>query len=180
MRLCIEDSLALVVDYQERLLPVIHEKDLLLRNSRILLQGLAALGVPMLVTRQYPKGLGPVVPELLEPLGDAPVYDKLAFSCYDDAAIRKAVDDKKPKNILLCGIEAHVCLLQTLIDVQSAGYQAVLVTDCVGSRNPGDKKYALKRAAQEGALPATYESLLFELTRSAEANAFKTISKLVK
>jgi hypothetical protein len=180
MRLHPKDILAVGIDYQERLIPAIHEKETLIRNSRLLFAGLNILEVPVLISRQYPKGLGDTVSEIREVTGTATILDKLSFSCYGDAAIRQAVDAAGRRNIVVAGTEAHVCVLQTVIDLGAAGYQVVYVVDCAGSRKPEDKKYALKRAAREGALLVTYEQLLFELLGSAASASFKTLSALLK
>lgn len=180
MRLLAEESLLMVVDYQERLMPVMAEPELLLKRSQILIAGLTTLGVPMLVTRQYPKGLGDTVESIRELTLNVPVFDKSTFSCFADSEVRHFVEATKRNTIFLCGIEAHICVLQTLIDLKSAGYTVVVVSDCVASRGEMDKKIALQRAVQEGALLTTYESILFELTQKAGSEAFKVISTLVK
>jgi nicotinamidase-related amidase len=183
MRILPEQTMGIAIDYQERLIPAIEDNTNLIKNSKILLAGLALLGVPLLVTRQYPKGIGDTVEEIRAVTAGARIFDKTAFSCYQDAAIKTAVDELRRqgrKNIVLCGTEAHVCALQTALDLLAAGYSVVYVADCIGSRKFGDKKTALKRAVSEGALLTTYEALLFELTASSGHPAFKGISQLVK
>ncbi len=180
MRILAEDTLAIAIDYQEKLIPAIHDHAEVVRNSRILLAGLAALQVPVLVSRQYPKGLGDTVPEIREVTAGAKVLDKTAFSCCGDAGIKAELEALGRKNVILCGTEAHVCVLQTAVDLLEAGYNVVYVVDCVGSRKPADKKCGVKRVVREGALPVTYEQILFELTQGAGSPAFKEISKLVK
>lgn len=180
MRICTENIAAIAIDYQERLIPAIHDNADVIRSSRILLAGLETLGVPVIVSRQYPKGLGDTVPEIKEVTGRATVLDKTAFSCFEDDGIKAAVEALGRKTIVLCGTEAHVCVLQTAVDLREAGYQVVYVVDCMGSRKERDKKYGLKRVKQEGGLLVTYEQLLFELIRGAGSPAFKDISKLVK
>lgn len=180
MRLKPENTLALAVDFQENLMPVIGENERIIKNARILLSGLALLEIPVLVTRQYPKGLGDTVPEIKEVTAAARVLDKTTFSCYQDPAIKEAVDGLGRRNVIICGVESHICDLQTAIDLAGAGFNVVYVADCMGSRKPEDKKYGLERAAREGAFLATYESILFELTGGAGSPVFKGISKLVK
>lgn len=180
MRLFTQDALVMAVDIQERLMPAIYKADKMIARSAILLQGMQALGVPVVVTRQYPKGLGDTVPEIIAVTQDVQPLDKITFSCYDDAAIQEAITATGKRTIILCGAEAHICLLQTAIDLQSAGYQAVIVQDAVSSRNKSDKKVALRRATQEGIIVTTTESILFELCRAAGTDAFKTISRLIK
>lgn len=180
MRILAENTLAIAIDFQERLMPAMHDQEATTRNAGILLAGLEALEVPVLVSRQYPKGLGDTIEAVKAVTGKAVTMDKTAFSCYADEAIKKAVDGMGRKNVILCGVEAHVCVLQTAVDLQQAGFQVVFVTDCVDSRKAHDKKYGLKRVAQEGALLVTYEQILFELTQGASSPAFKAISGLVK
>ena len=161
-------------------MPAMGDREAVLRSASILLAGLEALEVPVIVSRQYPKGLGDTVEPIKAVTGKATTKDKTAFSCHGDEGIRKAIEEMNRKTVIVCGVEAHVCVLQTAIDLQQAGYQVVYVTDCVDSRKPLDKKYGIKRAAQEGAILVTYEQILFELTQGASSPAFKTISNLVK
>ncbi|MDR2075730.1 MAG: hydrolase [Desulfovibrio sp.] len=180
MRLHIHDTLAIGVDYQERLIPAIQDKETLIRNSRLLFSGLEILGVPVVVSRQYPKGLGDTVPEIREVTVKATVLDKLSFSCYQDSAIKQTVDAAGRRTVVLSGTEAHVCVLQTAIDLREAGFRVVLVADCAGSRRSGDKEYGLRRAAGEGAILVSYEQLLFELLAGASSPGFKALSALLK
>lgn len=180
MRLLLEDTMALVVDYQERLMPVICENEELKKRSVVLLKGLKALGVPMVVTQQYTKGIGMTIPEITDAVGSSDYFDKITFSCFEDEAVRKEIFKLGKKVVLVCGIEAHICVLQTCIDLKTAGYTPVLVTDCIGSRKDSDRQIALMRARSEGILLTTTESILFELTRKAGSPVFKEISKLIK
>jgi nicotinamidase-related amidase len=114
-------------------------------------------------------------------LGDGFIYeDKVSFSCAGDEAILGKIKASGRKNIIVCGIEAHICVLQTVIDLIELGYKVILVEDCVGSRRESDRNVGIKRAVQEGAIPTTYEAILFELTRVAKTDAFKEISRLIK
>ena len=180
MKLIDYETMALAVDFQEKLMPVIADGDALLSRARLLLEGLALLRIPLLVTRQNPKGLGDTVPIIREISEGAPVLDKTCFGAYAAPHIQEAVQTLGRKNIIICGVEAHICVLQTIIGLQAAGFQTVLVEDCVGSRHPKDKDLGLKRAMQEGALFTSAEALLFELLGSYEHSAFKSISRLVK
>ena len=180
MRILAEHAIAIGIDYQERLLPAINDNTAVIRNSCILFSGLESLRVPVIISRQYPKGLGDTVAEIRETTKNAAVLDKTSFSCCGDAGIRQALEQSGRKTVILGGTEAHVCVLQTAVDLRAAGYQVVYVTDCMGSRKAEDKKYGIKRAKQEGALLVTYEQILFELLGGASAPAFKDISRLVK
>ncbi len=180
MRLLLEDTMALIVDYQERLMPVIYEHDELEKKSCTLLKGLRTLGVPMVMTQQYTKGIGMTIPSITEAAGTSEYFDKITFSCYEDEAVRRKMEALGKKTVIVCGIEAHICVLQTCIDLKEAGYTPVLVTDGISSRKASDTEVALMRAQSEGILLTTTESILFELTRKAGSPVFKEISRLIK
>ncbi len=181
MRVLKEDSLAVCVDIQERLFPHIHNHEQLKKNTEILVQGLKELNVPMVVTEQYKKGLGDTIEGIKEMVTDYPSFEKKAFSCCDDAPFSHKLEEGSFKKfVILFGIEAHICLMQTAIDLKAKGHQPVVVEDCVGSRNPENKRIAINRMLQEGVIVTSYESILFELCRYAGSDVFKAISKLVK
>lgn len=181
MRIIKEDTLAIMVDIQEKLLPVMADGKELIANTTRLLKGLKVLEVPLIISRQYSKGLGDTVSELKELVEKGtPDFDKITFSCFGDESIRNFIDKQKIKNIILFGIEAHICLQQTAIDCMMAGYQVIVVTDCISSRKEKDKSIAIHRYEKEGAILTTYESLLFELTGQAGTNTFREISKIIK
>ncbi len=181
MRILAEDTMALVIDFQEKLVPVIHNNDELLHNTEILIKGFNALKIPLLVTQQYTKGIGMTVNVLTEAVGESFNYDdKVTFSCVEDEAIYQKIASSGKKNIIVCGIEAHICVLQTVIDLIAKGYNVIIVEDCIGSRRDSDRQVGIRRAILEGAIPTTYESILFELTRVAKTEVFKKISGLIK
>jgi nicotinamidase-related amidase len=133
-----------------------------------------------LVTQQYTKGLGPTIPELLDLVRDYPVIEKTAFSCCDVPEFIRTLAEIHKQFILIVGIESHVCVLQTVIDLVERGYQPVLVEDCVSSRKVVDKTISVRRMQKEGAIVTSYESILFELCRFSGTDQFRAISKLVK
>jgi nicotinamidase-related amidase len=180
MRILKENTLGLVIDYQERLLPHIYENQQLLANTRVLVEGLKALAIPLLVTEQYRKGLGITVPEIKNLFSPFNPLEKVSFSCYDDEGIGKALAATDKTAVIICGIEAHVCVLQTAIDLAASNYTPVVVLDCISSRKPDDKQTAVKRMRQEGIIITSCEAILFELCRFAGTDQFKAISKLVK
>lgn len=181
MRMLPENTLALVVDYQEKLVPAMAEKEEMIEKSVVLLEGLRALDVPLIVSQQYTRGLGETVAEIRAVIGEeTKAFDKLAFSLWDDEAIRAEIEKTGRKTVLLCGMESHVCVLQTAIDLIGAGYTVFMVEDCMSSRKEHDMELALRRAEQEGAFVTGCEAVLFELTRKAGTPVFKIISKLVK
>ncbi|MDA3822541.1 MAG: hydrolase [Bacteroidales bacterium] len=180
MRILKEQTLGLVIDVQERLLPHISHNEEVLRNIEILLEGLKILDVPIIITEQYTKGLGPTVASVMDRIPDFTSHEKMTFSCCDDGGFNKELDSRGRKNILICGIEAHVCVLQTVVDLLEKGYQPVVIADCISSRKLSDNNIALDRMRQEGAIISSYESVLFELVRVSGTETFKAISKLVK
>lgn len=176
MRIEREHTAALIVDFQERLVPAIADHEALMERVRILLQGLKVLEIPMTVTQQYTKGLGMSVPEVREAAGETEYLDKISFSALEVAEPK--IHDKK--YILVCGMEAHCCVLQTVIDLAGAGYVPVLVTDCIGSRRESDREMAIRRAEQEGAVLTSSEAILFELLKEAGTPLSKAILNIVK
>ena len=170
------ETAALVIDYQEKLVPVMHEKDNLIRNSSLLLAGLELLGIPMVVTQQYTKGLGMTVAEIVDAARTEEYVDKISFSAYE--CVKEQIKDKK--FIIVCGIETHICVLQTVLDLIAEGYIPVVVADCISSRKAIDKKMALKRMRDEAAIVTTYESVLFELLKVAGTEESKRIQRLIK
>jgi nicotinamidase-related amidase len=180
MRITKENTIGLIIDIQERLVPAMFEKETLLRNCQVLIGGLNELGIPLLVTQQYTKGLGETAEEVRSVVPDFNYIEKQDFSCYDEPVFLEKLKETEAKNIIICGIESHVCVLQTAVDLKSAGYNPVVVMDCVSSRVPVSIEIAKERFGFEGIMMTSYESILFELTRSASATEFRTISKLVK
>lgn len=178
MRITLEDTICMVVDYQEKLMPAIYEQERLVRNSLTLLRGMEILGVPMIVTAQYPTGLGETIPEIAKAAGDTDRIAKTSFSAYEEPEVQRRLAGKR--FVVLCGIEAHICVMQTALDLKEAGYQPVMVVDCLSSRTLEDKQVGMMRAQQEGILLTTGEALLFELTRKSGTPVFKEISRLIK
>ena len=176
MRILREEAVALVVDYQEKLVPVMSERESLIDRSQILLQGLKILSIPMIITQQYTKGLGTTVESLVAIVGTEDYVEKISFSAYEQ--VKDKIAGKK--FVIVCGIESHICVLQTVIDLAAAGYVPVVVEDCISSRQKNDKEIALKRMSQEGAIITTSESLLFELLRVAGTDTSKKIQRLIK
>ncbi len=180
MRIHAEDTVALFIDFQEKLVPVISQNSEIVKKAAILAQGLTEIGVPFGVSQQYTKGLGETVPELTGVIESFQYIEKHTFSCFGCDEIANWVKAQEKKTILICGVEAHICVMQTVIDLLEDGYRVFVVADCVGSRNPYDKEIGLERMKAEGAILTTCEACLFELTGGAKSPHFKAISKLVK
>jgi nicotinamidase-related amidase len=180
MRIQQEKGIGLAIDIQDRLLPHIHQHEAMLERIGILLKGLQILGIPVLITEQYPKGLGPTNEAVRQKLKPFNPIEKMAFSCCGEDRFMRAVEEAGKRVVIICGIETHVCVLQTALDLIQEGYMPVIISDCVSSRRPLDKETALERMRQEGAIISTSESILFELVNVAGTDTFKQISKLVK
>ena len=180
MRITKENTSALFIDFQEKLFPAMDEKVLLLKNTRILLQGLNVLGITSVFTQQYTKGLGETIEDLRLLVPEFSAIEKTDFSCLGAEEYADFLKTNQFRNIILCGIEAHVCVLQTAVDLKDAGYNPIVVTDCITSRSKVNKEGAIDRFRFENIMTATFESILFELTRSARSPEFRAISKLVK
>jgi nicotinamidase-related amidase len=180
MRILKENTIGLVIDIQERLVPVMEDGEQFVENCSKLIHGLQILGLPILVTQQYTKGLGETIVEIKSVLKDFQFIEKKDFSCFDEPVFAEKLELSGAKNVIICGIESHVCVLQTAIDMKEAGYVPVIVMDCVSSRSYDNVDLAAERFRYEGIMMSSLESVLFELTRSAGNVEFKEISKLLK
>ncbi|HUT31366.1 MAG TPA: hydrolase [Sedimentisphaerales bacterium] len=169
-----------VVDVQGKLARLMHERDILFKNIRILIQAAKILDIPILWCQQCPDALGPTVPEISELLSDVQPINKSSFSCCGDERFKGALQDLGGKQILLCGIEAHVCVYQTAMDLVGTGYEVSVIADAVSSRTSENKEVGIAAARAEGAKITSTEMALFELLRTAEHPKFKQIAKLVK
>ena len=147
MRITKENTSAIIIDIQERLFPHIFKKEELEHNVDILMKGLKLLDVPILVTEQYSKGLGKTIPSISENMRNIEPIEKISFSCCDESRFLKELNMLNKKFVLLAGIETHVCVLQTVLDLIDSGFQPVLVEDCVSSRKENDKKIAVKEVS---------------------------------
>lgn len=180
MRISKENTTALIIDIQERLLPAMWEKEPLLKNCLTLVQGLVELQVPLVVTQQYTKGLGETVAEIRSAIPDFEYIEKRDFSCCDEPVVIEKLKQSGVQNVIICGIESHVCVLQTAVDLKDAGFKPIVVMDAVSSRTAESRELAKERFRFEGIMMTSVESVLFELTRSSAAPEFRAISKLIK
>jgi nicotinamidase-related amidase len=179
-RITREDTALILIDVQEKFEPHIHGMAGVAAHCVQLVRGCRELGIPILVTEQYTRGLGPTLAPVREALGGIPVYEKMAFSIFEDQNIADAVRDLSRSNLLLAGVEAHVCLIQSALDAMHKGYTVHWITDAISSRTPENAAAAATRAAQCGAFTASTEMALFQMLGDASDPAFKTISNIVK
>ncbi len=180
MRIQREQAAGLIIDIQERLFPHIYKHEKIARNTKILIEGLKVLEIPILVTQQYTKGLGETINDITGTLSGQSHIEKISFSCCDEPLFMKELGRQDKEFIIIAGIEAHVCVLQTALDLIKNSYFPVVVQDCVSSRTKNDSHMAIERMRSEGVIITTYESVLFELCRFAGTDSFKQISRLVK
>jgi len=179
----VADQCALiVVDIQEKLLPPIFNKDELVKNSGLLLHAANILKMPVVVTTQYAKGLGPVVPEIASLVGNVRSIDKLEFSCFGSNEFRSALKSL-PGNrntVLLCGMEAHICVMQTALAALNEGYLVHVATDAIGSRVRWNWDIAIDRMRAAGGVISTTEMMIYELLRSSGTAQFKQMLPYLK
>lgn len=174
-----DNTLCLVVDIQERLMPVMHGGAHMIAQTRMLLSGLQALAVPVLITEQYPKGLGQTLAEIRELAQHAPVFEKTRFSACT-SEVNATLDARGAHHVIVVGAESHVCVLQTALELHQQGRRVHLPADCVASRHLTHKKNAVRQMSEAGIVITNTESLLFQLLGDAKHPAFKTISNLVR
>jgi nicotinamidase-related amidase len=180
MRIKREDCIGLVIDIQESLFPVMAEKELLSARCSVMVEGLQILGIPILFTQQYTRGLGETISEISSSVSSFSYVEKSSFSCMDEPAFISLLEHSGKKTVVIGGIESHVCVLQTAVDLREKGYRPVILSDCISSRSLAEKQIALNRFNLEEILVSTSESVLFELTRFSGTPEFKAISKLIK
>lgn len=181
MKIRRDNALAVVVDVQERLFPHIDEHTELAVAIEKFIQGMQILNLPIIVTEQYVKGLGRTLPQLQTALSDyySPM-EKITFSCCGEQEFIDSLENLGRRQILLVGIESHICILQTALDLRERNYRPIIIEDCVSSRKPNDKRIAIERMRRSGCIITSLESALFELCTVAGTDTFKKISQLVK
>jgi len=177
-----EQCALIVIDIQEKLLPPIWEKDRLIRNAQLLIRLAGVLKIPALVTTQYSKGLGNTVPEVASLLPDTPSIDKLMFSCFGSdvfCSLVKRLPGQRT-TVLLCGMETHICVMQTALSALREGYLVHVAADAVSSRTELNWRIGLERMRAAGAILSSTEMMIYELLRSSGAPAFKELMPYLK
>jgi len=170
----------LVIDIQERFIRVINEFESVVENTLKLIKGCKALGVPIYYTEQYPKGLGLTIGPIKSELEGIEAVQKLSFSCSGAGDLFNKLKKNEVSQVVVCGIESHVCVQQTVLDLIANDFQVNLAADAVSSRKVIDYEIALSRMRQHGAEVTTTEAILFELLNVCGTDIFKQISKIVK
>ncbi len=180
--LSVDDTALIVIDFQEKLVRAMYEPDKLVQNAVKLIEGAKILDIPILWAEQNPKGLGPTVSEIkdiLEDMGLTPIT-KTSFSCCGESEFERLLDDVNRDQYLIAGIECHVCVYQTAMDLLDDGQYAEVVADAVASRTIENKNMGLQKCRDAGASVTSVETALFELLRVAEGDEFKAMLKVIK
>lgn len=178
--LSVEKTILVLIDYQERLFPAMHDKGNLLSHVLKLVESARTLGLHVLMTEQYPKGLGPTLPEIKALLPDVTPIEKTSFSCCDEQPFCAAMEATGRRQVLLAGIEAHICVYQTALALARQGYEVQVVGDCIASRDPDNRKAAIDRFIMAGIPVTTTEMALFELLKIGRGDVFKQISTIIR
>jgi nicotinamidase-related amidase len=176
----LNQSVLVLVDVQGKLATLMHFRDALVKSLRQLIQGAQVLGLPIVWLEQNPAGLGPTIPEIAELLGDNKPIAKFSFSACGEERFLVALGDLGRRQVLLAGIETHVCVYQTAIDLLARGYEVQVVADAVSSRTPENKKIGLQRMCEAGVSLTSVEMALFELVKVARGDVFKKLLGIVK
>jgi len=175
-----ETSALLIIDLQEKILPVIHNVDIVIENTIKLIKGFKTLNLPIYFTEQYPKGLGPTSSKILTELQGYNALQKMSFSCFGAEDLFNELRSRKLHQIVVSGVETHVCVQQTVLDLLANDFQVNVAADAVSSRREFDFQIALERMRTLGAEITTTESILFELLEVCGTPEFKEISRIVK
>jgi nicotinamidase-related amidase len=177
-----EQCALVVVDIQEKLLPRIFQKDELVRNAKLLIRAAGILKIPALVSTQYAKGLGTTVPEIASLLSGTEAVDKTLFSCFGNDVFCSALKrlPGQRNTLLLCGMESHICVMQTALGALREGYLVHVASDAVGSRTKWNWKIGLARMRTAGAVISSTEMIIYELMRSSSSGPFKELLPYLK
>lgn len=178
-----ESTVFVLVDMQERLLGAMDKADAsrIISRQKIMLNAARELQIPLIITEQYPKGLGRTVAELTSQVQEGtPLVEKTSFSCFGEVSFRKEIERRHFKSMVLMGIEAHVCIQQTALDGLARGFQVFLPADTVASRNSNDLSVSIELMRQLDVFVTSSESILFSILRDASHPSFKKISALLK
>ena len=178
--LVLEKTALIIVDVQGKLAHLMYRKEPLFENLRKIIKGARILGIPILWAEQNPEKLGPTIPEIADLLSDIQPISKLNFSCCGNDRFLQALKASKREQFLVAGIETHVCVYQTAVDLVGLGYEVQIVSDAVSSRTMENKEVGLQKLREAGAPLTSTETALFELLKVAEGKQFKEILKIVK
>lgn len=174
-------SVLLCIDYQEKLLPKIHVTEEITKNAIIMIKSAQVLDIPIVVTEQYPKGLGRTVGNIVEALGvHYKPIEKTTFNCFESQDFARRIQMTKPRQILAMGIESHICVLQTVLEAIRRKYHVYILEDTISSRTLENRKVAFDRMVSEGAIPSCVEMAIYELLKVSGTAEFKKILKFIR
>ena len=176
----ISNSVLLIVDIQEKLFSKIKNNETIKKNSIILSKTFKLLNLPIYLTEQYPNGLGKTINSLANELKKISYFEKSSFSCAAESLLTQSLQNQKRNQILISGIETHICVLQSVFDLKQKGFEPFVIQDAVGSRNQNDHNLALKRFSNFDVNICTTEMVVFELLRNSKHPKFREISQLIK
>ena len=176
----LDDTMVVLVDVQGQLAQLMHEKESLHRSLEILVQGAKLLGVPIVWMEQIPSKIGPTLECLSRHLGGQSPIAKHSFSCCGEPEFLRALEELDRKQVVLCGIESHICVFQTAHDLLAQGYEVQVLEDCVSSRTRENKEVGVNRIRQLGGEVTSVEMFFFEMMRDTENKAFRDVVKLIK
>ena len=174
------DSVLVVVDMQGKLIPKIFDQHTVISNIVTLIKSAEILNIPIIVTEQYPKGLGPTIPEIKDIIVPWQPIEKISFSCFGSGNFPKKLKGLGKNNLILCGIESHVCIMQTALNGLKSNYSVFFVKDAISSRTENNRETGFERMAQAGAIPVSTEMAMFELLREADTDKFKQMISMIK
>ena len=175
-----QDSVLVIVDMQERIIPKISDQQTIISNIVILIKSARILNIPIIITEQYPKGVGQTIHGIKDLIVPWQPIEKICFSCFGNNNFSKKLKELKRDNLILCGIESHVCIMQTALDGLKANYSVFFVKDSISSRTKNNKETGFERMTQAGAIPVSTEMIVFELLREAGTDKFKQIVGMIK
>lgn len=161
-------------------MPAMSDKEKLEDKTIRLCKGMNVLGIPVIVTQQYTKGIGPTIDSISEAIGAFEAIDKTTFSCMRNDEFKEQLKAADKKDIVVCGIEAHICVQQTVLQLMEEGYNVYVAADCISSRSPEDKMWSIARMGEAGAVITSYEAILYEILEGSKEEGFKAISAIVK
>jgi nicotinamidase-related amidase len=176
----LENTVLIIVDVQGKLAQLMHNKEALFEGLKKIIKGAKVLEIPIIWVEQNPKGLGPTIPEVAELLTDIKPISKVSFSCLGKKGFVSRLKELNRKQVLIAGIETHICVYQTTIGLLNSGYEVEVITDAVSSRIPENKNIGIEKMKTAGAGVTSVETALFELLKVAEGPKLKEVLKIVK
>jgi nicotinamidase-related amidase len=175
-----KNTALVIVDIQEKLLPYVIDKEKVVENVQMLIKFADIMSIPIILTEHYPKGLGTTVPEIANVLKDYAPLEKVIFSCCGAKGFTSRLKELGVSRIMIAGIESHICVEQTTLDVMHAGFEVHVIADAISSRTKENKKIGIKKMRQFGAVISSTEMAMYEIMERADTKEFKEVLKLVK